>query len=57
MAEPFPEVAHIESPAGSIYPETDAVDRCADTCDGLQQHSLHAQDTAALLAAAEKELR
>lgn len=57
MAEPFPEIAHIESSAGSIYLETDAVDRFVDTYDWLQQHSLSIQDTAALLAATEKELR
>ncbi|MGW9351103.1 Helix-turn-helix domain-containing protein [Nocardiopsis flavescens] len=57
MDDPFPEVAHIESPAGSIYLETEAVDRFVDTYDWLQEHSLGIEDTAALLADLEKELR
>ncbi|WP_028648974.1 helix-turn-helix transcriptional regulator [Nocardiopsis sp. CNT312] len=57
MADPFPAVAHIESPAGSIYLETDSVDHFVDTYDWLQEHSLSTEDTAALLAALEKELR
>ncbi|MFV2194833.1 helix-turn-helix domain-containing protein [Nocardiopsis sp. LOL_012] len=57
MSDPFPEVAHIESPAGSIYLETDAVDRIVETYDWLHEHSLSNEDTAALLAALEEELR
>src|SRR5699024_8883549 len=57
MAAPFPEVAHIESPAGSIYLETDAVDRFVDTYDWLEQHSLSGEESNALLADLEKEFQ
>lgn len=55
MSEPFPEVAHIESPAGSLYIETDSVDQLVDTYDWLHEHSLSPEDSAALIAAVEKE--
>ena len=57
MAAPFPEVAHIESPAGSIYLETDAVDRFVDTYDWLEQHSLSVEESNTLLADLEKEFQ
>ncbi|GAB3727140.1 helix-turn-helix domain-containing protein [Nocardiopsis nanhaiensis] len=57
MADPFPEVAHIESPAGSLYLETDTVDQFVDSYAWLQQHSLSDEKTAALLADLDKELR
>ncbi|WP_157982402.1 helix-turn-helix transcriptional regulator [Nocardiopsis sp. FIRDI 009] len=57
MSDPFPEVAHVESPAGSIYLETEAVDKLVDTYDWLHEHSLSDEDTTVLLAALEKELR
>lgn len=57
MAGPFPEVAHIESPAGSIYLETEAVDRLVDTYDWLEEHSLGVEDTSVLLMELEKEPR
>ncbi|WP_393916813.1 Scr1 family TA system antitoxin-like transcriptional regulator [Halostreptopolyspora alba] len=55
MVDPFPEVAHVESPAGSIYLEADTVDRLVDTYDWLQEHSLTPEETAAFLAALEEE--
>ncbi|MEV2274969.1 helix-turn-helix transcriptional regulator [Nocardiopsis sp. NPDC049922] len=53
MSDPFPEVAHIESPAGSIYLETDSAERFSDIYDWFQEHSLSSEDTAAFLAALE----
>lgn len=47
----------IESPAGSIYLETDAVDRFVDTYDWLEQHSLSGEESNALLADLEKEFQ
>src|SRR5699024_5256290 len=49
MSDPFPEVAHVESPAGSIYLETDAVDGLIDTYDWLHEHSLNNEDSTAFL--------
>ncbi|MFL1430702.1 MULTISPECIES: helix-turn-helix domain-containing protein [unclassified Nocardiopsis] len=57
MSDPFPTVAHVESPAGSIYLESESVDQLIDTYDWLHDHSLSGEDTIAFLVALEKELR
>ncbi|OLT27478.1 transcriptional regulator [Nocardiopsis sp. CNR-923] len=57
MSDPFPEVAHVESPAGSIYLETESVDRLVDTYDWLHENSLNNEETAEFLVALEEDLR
>lgn len=57
MSDPFPEVAHIESSAGSLYLEGSDIDRFVSTYDWLYEHSLSSDESAALLAALEKDLR
>lgn len=57
MAAPFPGVVHVESPAGAIYLETDEVDRFVDRYHHLHGQSLGRAESAAFIAALEKEHR
>lgn len=57
MSAPFPEVAHVESPAGSIYLETESVDELIDAYDWLYEHGLSNEDTVAFLMSLEEDLQ
>lgn len=56
LPEPYPEVAYAETLAGSIYVESEKVSRFARAYDRLQQSALPPDESAALIAAAAKEL-
>lgn len=56
LPAPYPEVAYAESLAGSLYVESNAVDRFVRAYDRLQAAALAPEESAALLASAAKEL-
>jgi len=57
LPEPFSTIAHIESPGGAIYLERNDVHRLVRLYDRLQEACLSPQESAAFLAAVEKDLR
>jgi transcriptional regulator with XRE-family HTH domain len=56
MSDPFPEVVHIESPAGSIYLEVEDVARFAEAYDWLYTNSLDDAASVEFIAALEEDL-
>ncbi len=56
LTDPFPAVAYVESPAGGIYVETPDADRYVEKYHRLWDKALGADESAALIAAAMKEL-
>lgn len=57
MAEPFPEVAHVEGPAGAVYIETPNTDRFLRTYDRLWEAGLAADESAELISNVAEELQ
>jgi transcriptional regulator with XRE-family HTH domain len=57
MPDPYPDVAHVENLAGAVYVEEDAaVERFRQAYDQLSAMALAGKESAALIAAAAKEL-
>lgn len=56
LPEPYPEVAYAETLAGSIYVESDKVDRFIRAYDQLRYAALPPDESVALISAAGKEL-
>lgn len=57
MAYPFPQVAYVEGPAGSLYLESKEADRLSDMYDRLWSAALGDDESAEFIAAATKEFR
>lgn len=57
MTDPFPEVAHVESPAGAIYIETPDSDHLVALYDRLVEEALGAAESANLISATAEELQ
>ncbi|PWV47266.1 MULTISPECIES: helix-turn-helix domain-containing protein [Nocardiopsis] len=57
MAEPFPTVAHIETPAGVLFAESEGAEELVDRYDRLHQGSLDAEASMDFLHMLERELR
>lgn len=57
MADPYPEVAYVETPAGSIYVETPETDRFARTYDRLLRATLGEAESAELITATAEEVQ
>jgi len=57
MADPFPEVGYVESPAGALYIESADAERLAARYDRLYQAALSESASVKLISAAEKEFR
>ena len=56
MPEPFPKVAHAETPQGGIYIESPDCDRIVQTYDRLRGLTLDPQASADLISAVMEEL-
>ena len=57
MPDPYPDVTYVDTLAGALYVEEDAaVDRFRQAYDQLSAMALGGEESAALIAAAEKEL-
>ena len=56
MADPFPEVAYVETPAGAIYVETPHTDRFLAMYDWLHGASLGADESVELITAIMEEM-
>lgn len=57
MPDPFPPLACVETPAGAVYVEHDAVDRFALAYRRLEEIALGADESLALVSTAAKEMR
>ncbi|MDT0328710.1 helix-turn-helix domain-containing protein [Nocardiopsis lambiniae] len=57
MPEPFPVVAHVDSPAGALFAEAASAHELADRYDRLHQGSLDAEASREFLRKVEQELR
>lgn len=57
MADPFPEVGYVESPAGALYVESVDAERLSARYDRLYQAALSESASIKLISAAEKEFR
>lgn len=57
MPEPFPLVAHVESPAGAIFAEATGAEEMERRYDRLYEESLRADESIDFLRAVEQELR
>lgn len=57
LPEPFSTVAHVENPGGAIYLESGDAERLVRLYDRVQDASLTPADSAAFLAAVERDLR
>ncbi|MGH3322412.1 MAG: DUF5753 domain-containing protein, partial [Streptosporangiaceae bacterium] len=57
MADPLPEVAYVESPAGAVYVETPEADRLFAVYDRLWGMALGTRESAKLISAVAKESR
>ncbi|POM27740.1 Helix-turn-helix domain protein [Actinomadura rubteroloni] len=56
MPEPFPQIAHADTPQGSIYIESPQCDRLVDVYDRLRKLSLNPADSVELISAVAEEL-
>jgi hypothetical protein len=56
MPEPFPVVAHIESPAGGLFVEAASADELAGRYDRLHEGSLRPEESIDFLRMVEQEL-
>src|SRR5262249_51095881 len=57
MPEPYPDVAYIETMAGSLYVETPGTERFATAYDHLREVSLEPKESAGMISAIAEELR
>lgn len=57
MAYPFPQVAYVEGPAGSLYLESKEAERLSDMYDRLWNAALGDDESTEFIAAAAKEFR
>ncbi|GAA4610062.1 helix-turn-helix transcriptional regulator [Actinoallomurus liliacearum] len=56
MADPFPKVAHVEGPGGSLYVESAEAERLAARYDRLRESALDPDDSIGFITALGKEL-
>lgn len=57
MADPYPEVAYVETPAGAIYVETPDTDRFVTRYDRLSKATLGAAESVELISATAEEFQ
>jgi hypothetical protein len=57
IPEPYPDVAYVETLAGSLYVETPGAERFAEAYDRLHRASLGPEESAELISAIAEEVR